>query len=145
MCRSRLPKDMRDILARFDISREHGHDSIPDSFLAGNSIIEEAIGKYYQENSQDNLYAVVSAILYRMHANGHFLIPAVTQEDGTSFELHHIQSNDGKMWLAVFTSHEFCADMQEEGIIINPWGQSFLLTKDLINLLLQVSQEGSAQ
>ena len=35
-------------------------------------------------------------------------------------------------------------DMQEEGIVINPWGQSFLLTKDLIKLLLQVSKEGSA-
>ena len=76
-----------------------------------------------------------------------------------------IQANDGKMWLVAFTSQEeyekgqdtsvisyfidafleFCADMQEEGIIINPWGQSFLLTKDLINLLLQVSKEGSAQ
>lgn len=100
-----------------------------------------------------------------MHANGHFLIPAETQEDGTSFEPHHIQANDGKLWLAVFTSQaeyekgqkasvisyfidaflEFCADMQEEGIVINPWGQSFLLTKDLINLLLQVSKEGSVQ
>ena len=164
-CRSRLPKDMLDILGRFDISREHGHDSIPDSFLTGNSMIEEAITRYYQERTQDNLYAVINAILYRMHANGHFLIPAETQEDGTSFELHHIQANDGKLWLAVFTSQaeyekgqkasvisyfidaflEFCADMQEEGIVINPWGQSFLLTKDLINLLLQVSKEGSAQ
>ena len=164
-CRSRLPKDMLDILGRFDISRNHGHDSIPDSFLAGNSIIEESIGNYYQENSQDNLYGVVSAILYRMHANGHFLIPAVTQEDGTLFELHHIQSNDGKVWLVVFTSQEeyekgqktsvisyfidaflvMCKDMPEEGIVINPWGQSFLLTKDLITLLLQVTKEGSAQ
>ena len=164
-CRSRLPKDMLDILGRFDISREHGHDSFPDSFLTGNSIIEDAIARYYEESNQDNLLAVVNAILYRMHANGHFLIPAVTQEDGVSFDLHHIQANDGKMWLAVFTSPEeyekgqkasvlsyfidafleFCADMQEEGIIINPWGKSFLLTKDLIKLLLQVSKEGSAQ
>ena len=164
-CRSRLPKDMLDILGRFDISREHGHDTFPDSFLTGNSIIEDAIARYYEESNQDNLLAVVNAILYRMHANGHFLIPAVTQEDGVSFDLHHIQANDGKMWLAVFTSPEeyekgqkasvlsyfidafleFCADMQEEGIIINPWGQSFLLTKDLIKLLLQVSKEGSAQ
>ena len=164
-CRSRLPKDMLDILGRFDISREHGHDSIPDSFLAGNIVIEEAIGKYYQENSQDNLYGVISAILYRMHANGHFLIPAVTQEDGTSFELRHVQANDGKLWLVVFTSQEeyekgqeasvisyfidafldMCKDLPEEGIVINPWGQSFLLTKGLINLLLQVTKEGSAQ
>lgn len=164
-CRSRLPKDMLDILGRFDIARKHGHDSLPDSFLAGNSIIEEAIGRYYQENSRDNLCGVVSAILYRMHANGHFLIPAVTQEDGTSFELHHIQSNDGKMWPVGFTSREeyekgqkaaviscfidafleMCADMQEEGIVINPWGRPFLLTRDLIDLLLQVTKEGSAQ
>ena len=74
-----------------------------------------------------------------------------------------IQANDGKMWLVSFTSQEeyekgqdtsvisyfidacleFCVDMPEEGIIINPWGQAFLLTKDLI--LLRVSKEGSAQ
>ena len=164
-CRSRLPKDMLDVLGRFDISREHGHDSFPDSFLTGNSLIEEAIARYYEESSRENLLAVVNAILYRMHANGHFLIPTAEQEDGASFELHHIRTNDGKMWLAVFTSPEeyekgqkasvlsyfidaflaFCADMQEEGIIINPWGQSFLLTKDLIKLILHVSKEGSAQ
>ena len=164
-CRSRLPKDMLDILARFDIAREHGHDAFTDPFLTGNGMIEEAIARYYQERTQDNLYAVINAILYRMHANGHFLIPAAVQEDGTSFELHHIQDNDGKLWLAVFTSREeykkgqeasvlsyfidaflvMCADMQEEGIVINPWGQSFPLTKDLINLLLQVSKERSTQ
>ncbi len=54
-CRSRLPKDMLDILGRFDIARKHGQDSFPDSFLAGNGVIEEAIGKYYQENSRENL------------------------------------------------------------------------------------------
>ena len=164
-CRSRIPKDMLDILSRFDIAVNHGHDVIPDSFLSGNSIIEEAIARYYQESSQDNLLGVVKAILYRMHAKGHFLIPNVTGDDGTSFELHHVQANDGKLWLAAFTSREefekgqeasvlsyfidaflgFCADMPEEGIVINPWGQSFLLTKDLIRLLLDVSKEGGAQ
>ena len=128
-------------------------------------MIEEAIAQYCLENNYDNLCNVVNAILYRMHANGHFLIPAITQEDGASFELHHIQDNEGKMWLVVFTSQEeyekgqnasvisyfidaflgFCVDMPEEGIIINPWGQAFLLTKDLIQLLLRVSKEGSAQ
>ena len=73
--------------------------------------------------------------------------------------------NDGKMWLAAFTSDEEyrkgeaasiidnfigsmlegCADMSDEGIIINPWGRSFLLTKDLIKLIIQVDKEGSAQ
>lgn len=40
---------------------------------------------------------------------------------------------------------EGCAEMSEEGIIINPWGQSFLLTKDLIKLIIQVDKEGSTQ
>ena len=35
--------------------------------------------------------------------------------------------------------------MAEEGIILNPWGQSFLLTKDLIQLILQVNEEGSTK
>ena len=30
-------------------------------------------------------------------------------------------------------------------IIINPWGRSFLLTKDLIRLIIQADKEGSAQ
>ena len=152
-----------DIPDHFDISREHGHDSFPDSFLAGNGMIEEAIARYYEERDQDRLSAVVNAILYRMHANGHFLIPVAAQEDGTSFEPHHIQANDGGMWLTAFTSQEeyekgqktsvlsyfidafleLCAEMPEEGIVINPWGQSFPLTKELIKLLLQVSKEGS--
>ena len=69
------------------------------------------------------------------------------------------------MWLVAFTSDkeyrkgeaasvidnfigsmlEGCADMSDEGIIINPWGQSFLLTKDLIKLIIQADKEGSAQ
>lgn len=89
----------------------------------------------------------------------------VTSQEEMHFKLHHIQTNDGKMWLVAFTSEEEyrkgeaasiinnfigsmlegCADMSEEGIILNPWGQSFLLTKDLIKLIIQVDKEGSAQ
>ena len=31
VCRSRLPKDMLDVLCRFDIFRAHGHDAVSDS------------------------------------------------------------------------------------------------------------------
>lgn len=184
-CKSRLPEDMVYILGRFDISREHGHDVIPDDILTGNIIIEEAIDRYYKDSNRENLIGVMDAILQRMKADGHFLIPVippqamfdmididhvkigdtVTSQEEMHFKLHHIQTNDGKMWLVAFTSDEEyhkgeaasiinhfigsvlegCADMAEEGIVINPWGQSFLLTKDLINLILQVSKEGSAQ
>ena len=184
-CKGRLPEDMVYVLGRFDISREHGHDTFPNDFLTGNSIIDEAIDRYYQDSSRERLIGVLDAILKRMQADGHFLIPVippqamfdmididcvrvgdtVTSQEEMHFKLHHIQTNDGKMWLVAFTSDEEyrkgeaasiisnfigtvlegCADMPEEGIILNPWGQSFLLTKDLINLIMQVSKEGSTQ
>lgn len=184
-CKSRLPEDMLYILGRFDIAREHGHDVIPDDILTGNVLIEEAIARYYDASTQQNLIGVLDAILQRNRAGGHFLIPVippqamfdmididhmkigdtVTSQEEMHFKLHHIQTNDGKMWLVAFTSEEEyrkgeaasiinnfigsmlegCADMSEEGIILNPWGQSFLLTKDLIKLIIQVDKEGSAQ
>ena len=89
----------------------------------------------------------------------------VASQEELHFKLHHIQTNDGKMWFVAFTSDEEyrrgeaasvidhfigsllegCADMSDEGIIINPWGRSFLLTKDLIRLIIQADKEGSAQ
>ena len=184
-CRSRLPEDMLYILGRFDIAREHGHDVIPDDVLTGNVMIEDAIARYYEDSTRQNLIGVLDAILQRSRAGGHFLIPVippqamfdmidiehvkigdtVTSQEELHFKLHHIQTNDGKMWLAAFTSDEeyrkgeaasvinnfigsmleSCADMSDEGIIINPWGQSFLLTKDLIKLIIQADKEGSAQ
>ena len=183
-CRARIPEDMQYVLGRFDIAREHAHDSIPDDVLTGNTIIEEAIAQYYQDSSRENLVGVTNAILKRMEADGHFLIPVippqamfdmidiehvkvgdvVTNEEDLHFKLHHIQTSDGKLWLAAFTSDEEhrkgencsvishfigsvlegCAAMYEEGIIINPWGQSFLLTKDLIDLILQASETQDA-
>ena len=184
-CKSRLSEDMLYILGRFDISREHGHDVIPDDILTGNVLIEEAIARYYDASTQQNLIGVLDAILQRNRAGGHFLIPVippqamfdmididhvkvgdtVTSQEEMHFKLHHIQTKDGKLWLVAFTSDEEyrkgeaasvinnfigsmlegCAEMSEEGIIINPWGQSFLLTKDLIKLIIQVDKEGSAQ
>lgn len=184
-CKSRLPEDMLYILGRFDIAREHGHDVIPDDTLTGNVLIEDAIVRYYEASTQQNLIGVLDAILQRSRAGGHFLIPVippqamfdmidiehvkigdtVTSQEEMHFKLHHIQTKDGKMWLAAFTSDEeyrrgeaasiidnfigsmleSCADMSDEGIIINPWGRSFLLTKDLIKLIIQVDKEGSAK
>ena len=184
-CRRRLPADMLDILGRFDISREHGHDVISDDILSGNVLIEDAIARYYDAGTRQNLIGVLDAILQRDRAGGHFLIPVippqamfdvinlehvkigdtVTSREEMHFKLHHIQTSDGKLWLAAFTSEEESrkgesaslishligsvlegfADMSEEGVIINPWGQSFLLTKDLIRLILQADRKGGAK
>ena len=88
-----------------------------------------------------------------------------TNQEELHFKLHHLQTNDGKSWLAAFTSEEEfrkgeaasiisqfigailegCADMPEEGIILNPWSHPFFLTKDLIKLILQANAERSPQ
>ena len=184
-CRNRLPEYVWDILARLDIAREHGHDYFPGDYLAGNVVIEEAIDRYYQDSTKDNLFGVLAAILKRMQADGHFLIPVilpesmldmfdvehlkvgdtVTTREEMRIKPHHIQTDDGKIWLVAFTSREEyqkgeavsvisnfirpslegSVEMPVEGIILNPWGQSLLLTKDLINMILKASERMDTQ
>ena len=84
----------------------------------------------------------------------------VTCDEELHFTLHRIETNDGKQWLVAFTSREEyekgestsiisnfidgmlkgCKDMSGAGIIINPWGKSFMLTKELINLILDADK-----
>lgn len=184
-CRSRLPADMLEVLSRFETVREHGHDALPGDYLSGNAVIEEAVDRFARESSRQNLLGVVDAILRRMLADGHFLIPVippqamleqfdpdrvkpgdtVTVGEDLHIRLHHIRDGEGKLWLAAFTSEEEyrkgeevsvvshfissiligCADMPEEGIAINPWGRTFLLTKDLIRLILHAARADAVQ
>ena len=146
----------------------------------GNRGIEEAIAKYYTEQNRETLYAVLESIGIRMHEDGQFLIPVIppramtegidlenisvgdtfTAEEELHFQLHHLETKDGKRWLAAFTSVEECEkgksvstisyfidallkgcrDMSEAGVVINPWGQSFALTKELIGLMLDADR-----
>lgn len=124
-----------------------------DTFLDGNEAIEEAIAQYYEDSSQDTLIRVLETIRLRMHADGHFIFPVLEDEkDENSFAFRMIQSRDGKMWCAAFTSRsEFekgapsqvlshfidsvmknCLDSETDGLIINPWGQAFLLPREQI-------------
>lgn len=178
-CKARLPEDMLTVMSRFDEARgrtEGNHDE----FLVGNSVIEDAIEKFYAEQSLENLTAVLESIRQRMHEDGHFMIPVimpqaavdmfdiehvsvgdtVTSEEDLHFKMHHLETDDGRQWLVAFTSQEEfekgesasiisdfiesvmkgCREMEEAGIIINPWGHNFLLTKELINLILEADK-----
>ena len=116
------------------------------------------IPAYHADASKENLIAVLDAIRTRMHADGHFIVPVITdEEDDSQFAFRSIQTKDGKMWHAVFTSQaEFekgepsqvlshfidsmlkaCVDTGAEGFIINPWGQSFMLAKELIEMIFK--------
>ncbi len=130
-----------------------------DTFLDGNELIEAAIEQYYKESSRENLIAILDTIRRRMHADGHFIFPVlVDEEDENSFAFRSIQTKDGKIWNAAFTSHaeyekgqpsrlisnyidssmKFCLESETAGFIINPWGKSFLLEKDLIEMIFKM-------
>lgn len=173
---TRLPDDMQEVLHRFDVVRSKISDN-KDDYIAGNESIEQAIDQFYEESSKENLIAVLEAIRIRMHEDGNWVIPVTLPEeflsldvdklqigesfsfddDGTGdgflhFKMQHLETADGKQWLAAFTSYEESEkgessstvvesidnmlrgnqNMSEEGIIINPWGKSFLLSKELI-------------
>ncbi len=93
-----------------------------------------------------------------MHADGHLLFPIVRdEEDAERFAFRSVMAKDGKQWHAAFTSwEEFEKGAESEvisnfidsmlknslktrsaGMIINPWGQSFLLANELIEMLFK--------
>ena len=129
-----------------------------DTFLDGNEWIEAAIDRYYTDKSTESLSAVLEAIRQRMHTDGHFIFPVLVEgEDESHFIFRTIQTGDGKVWNAAFTSKEeyekgeprrilsyfignsmkFCLESDTEGFIINPWSQSFLLTKERIEMIFK--------
>lgn len=157
-CRKRLPEDMLKVLDQFDERMAASVPTFRDSFLDGNELIEEAIDRYYQDSSKDNLMALLDTIRQRMHADGHFIFPVlVNEEDETQFAVRTIQTKDGKLWNAAFTSQteyekgepsrvlsnfidtsmKFCLESETEGFIINPWGRSFMLVKELIEMIFE--------
>ena len=158
-CRKRVPEEMLEILDRFDKRRKEAKKPADDPFLAGNVLIEEAIVRYYEDNSKENLFSVLDAIRQRMHADGHFIFPVVIrdEEGQQSFSFRTIQTKDGKMWNAAFTSQaEFekgapsqvlsyfidnslksCLESKTDGFIINPWGKAFFLEKELIEMIFK--------
>lgn len=153
-CKKRLPDDMLEVITRFMDCRK---SSFHDPFLAGNELIEEAIDRFYMDSCKKSLVGVLEAIRQRMHADGHLLFPVVSSDDGKSFAFRTVQMKDGKEWVAAFTSpaeHEkgepseivsnFIDIMLKEaltsdhsGFIINPWGKSFMLAKELIQMIFK--------
>ena len=156
-CRDRLPKDMLAVLDRFLEQKVPAEQAYRDPFLDGNELIEQAISAFHAESTRERLSIVLEAIRQRMHADGHFLIPVTASKDGTQFTFRTVETKDGKEWLAAFTSRaEFqkgqpsevishfidamlkaCLDTEHPGFIINPWGESFMLTAELIDMIMK--------
>lgn len=131
-----------------------------DSFLDGNESIEEAIHAYYEQPSKDAVANLLMSIYRCMAANRHVIVPVDIHEEDNgqqSYELKTLLLEDGTVAAVAFTSQDNFAkapqsgglshfidsvftavhgDENLAGILLNPWGESFLLTKDLLTAIL---------
>ncbi len=157
-CRKRLPKDMRDVLDRFQKMTGEGAQS--DGSLNGNERIEQAIEEYHADSCKEKLVEVLEVIRQRMQEDGRLLYPILPDaNDPKRFSCQGIECGDGKKRYAAFTSRaEFRKgpasavisesinkwigpNRETDGLIINPWGKAFLLTQELIGMILQADRE----
>ena len=156
--KKRVGEDMAEVMDRFDEQVVTSKTSLRDGFLDGKEQIEAAIDKFYVDDCKENLVAVLDAIRQRMHADGHFIHPVLVNEEyENEFAFRTLTTKDGKVWSVAFTSHaeyekgeashvmsnfidtsmKFCMESKTEGFIINPWSQSFLLTKELMEMIFK--------
>ena len=129
--------------------------------LKGNEQIEMAIERYEANSSRENMFGVADAVLQRMHEDGEFLFPI--HREGGMLSFRTVTTGDGKNWGVAFTSKEqsFIEEGDEafsflievsliknlesdaEGLVINPWGKPFFLSKELIQAILKLEEEES--
>ena len=155
-CKKRLPKDMLWVVEKFEASRDKGEDAFANMFLEGNDQIEVDIDRFHTSSTKVNLVMLLDTIRERMHVDGHFLFP-VARDENDNFTFRAIKDKDGKLWHVAFTSHseyekgepseiisnfidstlKSSLDMDIAGFVINPWGRSFMLSKDLIKMIIK--------
>lgn len=127
--------------------------------LQGNEKIETAIAALQQEITEEMLAHVLTIIRRSMKENKQLIIAVEPPKGDSKINLQTIRTNDGKQWLAAFTSFDeelkgsdkimstftaeidkiFLTALQEpsiEGVIINPWNRTIMLNKSLINIIL---------
>lgn len=132
-----------------------------DPGLWENEKIENAIAGLQKEPTQEMLAHTLTVIRRRMKENGQLIIAVEPPKGDGQIRLQAIQTEDGKKWWAAFTSFEeelkgggsvkstFMTDIRKffesalqvdeiEGIIINPWNRTIMLSKELIKIIFGV-------
>ena len=156
----RLPEDMKEVLDRFQAFLKTMEEAYHNAALDGNVIIEEAIDRFVKDRNRDTLFEVLEAIRVRMREDGHFLFPIYTGDED-SYTLQAVRTDDDKFFQVAFTSKEefqkgeeseilstyidniFKAAMEtdSDGFVINPWGQSFILARGLIQMIFEAEEQ----
>lgn len=130
-----------------------------DTGLQGNEKIETAIAGLQNEPTQEMLAHTLTVIRRRMQEEGQLIIAVESPKGDGQIKLQAIKTEDGKMWWAAFTGFEeelkgggsvkstFMTEMKRlfesalsvdeiEGIIINPWNRTIMLSKALLTIIL---------
>ena len=131
-----------------------------NNFLIGNDIIENALAAVNKNANQDTVMAVIHALQDRMVADGHLLLPVEYDDpdDTNTFRLRTVLSENDDLYIACFTSEEelhkgeptavishfigvfleaIIDNSSVKGIVINPFGHNFHLSKGAIQIVLE--------
>lgn len=135
-----------------------------DTTLVGNEQIEEAIHRFYQEQTPERFMDVCLTIRKRIAENGHLLFPVDMgeDEDGNPIFTFKTLEVDGVSVMVAFTSlaekqkgppagglSNFIDSVLEPlmqideigGLLLNPWGESLCLGKEDIAVILNPGVE----
>ena len=140
-----------------------------DAFLEGNECIDEAVTAFYKNPSEDTFTGILYAIYLRMMADGHFIIPVDPYEDeegNQGFNFKTLLNENNELAVAAFTTGENFKKAPEtgalsnfidsllvavkgddniSGILLNPWGETFFLTKEMIATIIDAKEKANKQ
>ena len=127
-----------------------------DPGLQGNEKMEAAIAGLQQEPTQEMLAHTLTVIRRRMKENGQLIIAVEPPKGDGQIQLQAIQTEDGKKWWEELkgggsVKSTFMTDIRKlfesalqveeiEGIIINPWNRTIMLSKALIKIIFGEEQ-----
>lgn len=128
-----------------------------DDGLQGNEYIEACVADLQSSPSAETLSVALTAVRRRMQAGGQFIV-AVDASMGEHIQIQAMEIENGEKWIPVFSSFEeqmlggqsvmstFLADISQiidmalaepslNGVLLNPWGRTMRLDKDLLRLI----------
>lgn len=127
--------------------------------LQDNEAIDKAIHAYYVNQSRDTVMDVLSAVYMKVQDNAQLLIPCDAPEaaDKELMDFKTLELNNGSVAVVAFSLLEnlelgpetesvtypiallFQSVLENDnvaGVLLNPWKEPFMLTKEIITLLL---------
>ena len=163
-CRKRLSKEILLVVDEFEVAMlgdEFEDNSGYDESL-GNERLEYAIKKYHRHKTTENHQNVLRAIYYQLHEEGGFFDPLIKKTNDKGEIEWHVKTvkADNKDFDVLFTNYyeylkgdntslaisetsekfRVIVEYGGDGIAINPYGKTFLLTAEEIKKIVNAEE-----